>query len=411
MQTLAIDHARLLRDIETLATFTEPDTDGWTRRAFSPAFVAGREWVADRMRRAGLEPRIDAAGNLIGRRGATGTPALVIGSHTDTVPGAGRFDGMLGVLAGIAIAQALQDAGQELAHPLEVIDFLAEEPTPYGSCIGSHVMTNNLETPLDFRDATGRTLADMLYAVGGQPDALASAVRQPGEIAAYLELHIEQGRVLEAANAPIGIVSGIVGIRRAMLHFTGRPDHAGATPMTLRHDALAAAAATVLAAEQAAQSCEGAVATVGALSLSPNQSNVVPGEVEMQVEMRCLQWETVEQIWNTVTTSAEQAGLTRGVTFHVSNIHDMGPMQTPGWLRDVVTEACMSVAPNALVLPSGAGHDASWMSRIAPAGMIFVRSRDGRSHCPEEYSSPEDIAAGVEALARALLLLDDKMTR
>jgi N-carbamoyl-L-amino-acid hydrolase len=251
----------------------------------------------------------------------------------------------------------------------------------------------------------------MLYAVGGQPDALASAVRQPGEIAAYLELHIEQGRVLEAANAPIGIVSGIVGIRRAMLHFTGRPDHAGATPMTLRHDALAAAAATVLAAEQAAQSCEGAVATVGALSLSPNQSNVVPGEVEMQVEMRCLQWETVEQIWNTVTTSAEQAGLTRGVTFHVSNIHDMGPMQTPGWLRDVVTEACMSVAPNALVLPSGAGHDASWMSRIAPAGMIFVRSRDGRSHCPEEYSSPEDIAAGVEALARALLLLDDKMTR
>ena len=408
MQTLSIDHQRLLHDIETLATFTEPDTDGWTRRAFSPAFVAGREWLADRMRRAGLETYIDAAGNLIGRRGANNMPALVIGSHTDTVPGAGRFDGMLGVLAGIAIAQALQDTGQELRHPLEVIDFLAEEPTPYGSCIGSRAMTNNLDTPLDFRDESGRTLADMLLAVGGQPDALASVVRQPSEIAAYLELHIEQGRVLEAANAPIGIVSGIVGIRRATLRFTGRPDHAGATPMALRHDALAAAAVTVLHAEQSAQAVEGAVATVGALSLSPNQSNVVPGKVELQVEMRSLQWNTVEGIWNSITTSAEQAGTLRGVALQISNIHDMAPMQTPDWLRDIVGEACASVAPNTPVLPSGAGHDASWMSCIAPAGMIFVRSREGRSHCPEEYSSPEDTAAGVDVLARALLLLDKK---
>ncbi len=408
MQTLNIDHARLLRDIETLATFTEPDTNGWTRRAFSPAFVAGREWVADRMRRAGLETRIDAAGNLIGRRGSAGLPALVIGSHTDTVPGAGRFDGMLGVLAGIATAQALHDGGHDLTHPLEVIDFLAEEPTPYGSCIGSRIMTNNLDTPLSFHDDTERTLADMLYAVGGNPDVLASAVRQPGEIAAYLELHIEQGRVLEAANAPIGIVSGIVGIRRATLRFTGRPDHAGATPMALRHDALAAAAATVLAAEQAAQSFEGAVATVGSLSLTPNQSNIVPGEVALQIEMRSLQWNTVEHIWNTIIANAEQTSQSRGVALRASNIHDMAPMQTPDWLRDIVGEACASVAPNAPVLPSGAGHDASWISRIAPAGMIFVRSRDGRSHCPEEYSSPEDIAVGVEALARALLLLDEK---
>jgi N-carbamoyl-L-amino-acid hydrolase len=269
-------------------------------------------------------------------------------------------------------------------------------------------MTNNLDTPLDFCDDRGRTLADMLQVVGGHPDKLGSAVRQPGEIAAYLELHIEQGRVLEAANAPIGIVSGIVGIRRATLRFTGRPDHAGATPMTLRHDALTAAATTVLAAEQAAQSFEGAVATVGALALSPNQSNVVPGEVEIQVEMRSLHWDTVKHIWNTITTSAEQAGAARGVTFKASNIHNMSPMQTPDWLRDIVAEACTSVVPNAPVLPSGAGHDASWISRIAPAGMIFVRSRDGRSHCPEEYSSPEDIAAGVDALARALLLLDER---
>jgi N-carbamoyl-L-amino-acid hydrolase len=411
MHTLSIDHARLMCDIETLATFTEPETDGWTRRAFSPAFVAGRAWLAERMRQAGLETRIDAAGNLIGRRGAAGMPALAIGSHTDTVPGGGRFDGMLGVLAGVAIAQALHDAGQNLAHPLEVIDFLAEEPTPYGSCIGSRAMTNNLDTPLDFQDDSGRTLADALHAVGGQPGNLASAVRQPGAIAAYLELHIEQGRVLEAAGAPIGIVSGIVGIRRATLRFTGRPDHAGATPMALRHDALTAAAATVLAAEQAAKSFEGAVATVGALTLAPNQSNVVPGEVELQVEMRSLEWGTVEAMWHRMTASAEQACAARGVAFHAGAMHDMAPMQTPDWLRDVIDDACTSVAPNAPVLPSGAGHDASWISRIAPAGMLFVRSRDGRSHCPEEYSSPEDIAAGVEALARALLTLDDQELR
>ncbi|HEY3229614.1 MAG TPA: Zn-dependent hydrolase, partial [Roseiflexaceae bacterium] len=280
IEHLPIDTARLLDDLETLATFTEPGTEGWTRRAFSPAFVAGRAWLAERMREAGLNAVVDAAGNLIGRRaGEAVRPTLMIGSHTDTVPGAGRFDGMLGVLAGIAVARALDGHGAQSRHPLEIVDFLAEEPTPFGvSCIGSMGMAGALDHALlDRRDEDGRTLAAALEAVGGRPDASATAARHAGEIAAYLELHIEQGRVLEQAGAPLGAVRGIVGIRRAALRLAGRPDHAGTTPMALRHDALAAAAETVLAVERIARTTGDAVATVGALRVSPNQENVVPG--------------------------------------------------------------------------------------------------------------------------------------
>ena len=409
---LPIDTAQLLDDLDTLATFTEPGTDGWTRRAFSRAFVAGRAWLAEQMRAVGLAVDVDAAGNLIGRRaGAAALPALMIGSHTDTVPGAGRFDGMLGVLAGIAVARALEAAGRHLRHPLDIVDFLAEEPTPFGlSCIGSMALTGHLDiTSIERRDLAGRTLADALVAVGGRPSELATAVRRPNEIAAYLELHIEQGRVLEAAGAPLGAVRGIVGIRRAALRLAGRPDHAGTTPMALRHDALAAAAEVVLAAERAACATPDAVATVGALRVTPNQENVVPGVVDLAVEMRSLDWPTVERLWASVEAAARSAGAARDVTVSVAQLDDVAPMHTPDWLVRLIGDICGAVAPGAPTLASGAGHDASWMGRIAPSGMIFVRSRDGRSHCPEEYSAPQDIAAGVTALAQTLLALDRQL--
>ncbi len=412
MDHLPIDAARLLRDLDTLATFVEPGTAGWTRRAFSPAFIAGRAWLADQMRAAGLTAAVDAAGNLVGHRdGAADLPPLVIGSHTDTVPGAGRFDGMLGVLAGIAVVRALDAAGIRLRHPLEVIDFLAEEPTPFGiSCIGSMALAGALDRQaLDRRDDSGRTLGEALAAVGGRPDAIETVARRPGAIAAYLELHIEQGRVLEDAGAPLGVVLGIVGIRRARLLLAGRPDHAGTTPMGLRHDALAAAAETVLAVERAARTAGAAVGTVGVLRVSPCQQNVVPGAVELTVELRSLAWPTVEGMWVSVTEAAQAACAARGVALTIDQVEDMASMQTPDWLVELIATACEAVAPGAPRLPSGAGHDGSRVGRIAPAGMIFVRSQDGRSHCPEEYSSPEDIAAGAAALGRALLALDRRL--
>jgi N-carbamoyl-L-amino-acid hydrolase len=412
IEQLPIDAARLLDNLETLATFTEPGTEGWTRRAFSPAFGAGRAWLAERMREAGLTAVVDAAGNLVGRRaGEAARPVLMIGSHTDTVPGAGRFDGMLGVLAGVAIARALDEHGAQLRHPLEIVDFLAEEPTPFGvSCIGSMGMAGALDPALlDRRDEDGRTLADAIEAVGGRPDATATAARRPGEIAAYLELHIEQGRVLEQAGAPLGAVRGIVGIRRAALRLAGRPDHAGTTPMALRHDALAAAAETVLVVERAARAAGDAVATVGVLRVSPNQENVVPGAVSLSVEVRHLDWPTVERLWDEIEAAARAVCAPRGVMLTVADLADVAPMRTPDWLAQVIAEMCAEVAPGTPALPSGAGHDGSWIGRIAPAGMIFVRSKDGRSHCPEEYSSPEDITAGVTALALALLALDRRL--
>jgi N-carbamoyl-L-amino-acid hydrolase len=414
MNELPLDPARLLGDLDALATFVEPGTAGWTRRAFSPAFAAGRAWLAERMRAAGLDPRVDAAGNLIGTlSGREELPALVVGSHTDTVPGGGRFDGTLGVLAGVEIARALHDAGLRLRHPLQVADFLAEEPTPFGvCCVGSMALAGRLEpSALELQDDMGRTLHAAIEAIGGRPGELPSATRSPGAIAAYLELHIEQGRRLETTNAPIGAISGIVGIRRASLRLQGRADHAGTTTMDQRSDALAAAAELVLAVERLARATPDVAATVGRMQVSPNQSNVVPGMVELTVEARSLEWATVERLWEAIIAAAHAACTERGVQLAVGPADDAAPLRTPGWLLDVVERACAAVAPGAPTLPSGAGHDAMWLGQVAPAGMIFVRSLDGRSHCPEEYSAPVDIAAGLGALARALLELDAQLDR
>jgi N-carbamoyl-L-amino-acid hydrolase len=315
------------------------------------------------------------------------------------------------VLAGIEIARALHDAGLRLRHPLEVADFLAEEPTPFGvCCVGSMALAGQLAPlALGLRDGTGRTLAEAIGSVGGSPEDLRVAARGPGAIAAYLELHVEQGRRLELAGAPIGAVSGIVGIRRAGMRLVGRADHAGAATMTQRHDALAAAAELVLAVERLARETPDAVATVGRLDVSPNQANVVPATVALTVEARSLEWATVEQLWSRIVATAEATANARGVVLGIDPPEDASPMPTPGWLLDVIERACAAVAPGAPTLPSGSGHDAMWIGQIAPAGMIFVRSRDGRGHCPEEFSSPDDIAAGLAALARALLELDARL--
>ncbi len=411
MRELPLDIEQLLSDLEALAERTEPGTPGWTRRAFSPAHATGRAWLEAEMRAAGLSTSVDAAGNLIGHLpGAQDLPPLAIGSHTDTVMGGGRYDGTLGVLAGLAIVRALAAAGIQLRHPLEIIDFLAEESTPLGSSIGSSAMVGALDqAALQRRDAEGRSLSEALASSGGHPADLALAARPSGSLAAYLELHIEQGPLLEQRGTALGIVDGIVGIRRATLRLAGRPDHAGTTPMPLRHDALAAAAEIVLAVERAAQLHGDAVATVGMLLTQPNQANVVPGHVTFSVEVRSLTWQTIEYVWEEVIQAIEIACAARGVTATTSDLEDIAPIRSPAWLTATLDAACATVAPGAPHMPSGAGHDGSWISRIAPVGMIFVRCRDGRSHCPEEYASPEDINLGVSALARALLSLDHQL--
>ena len=405
---LTIDAQQLRDDIATLARFVEPETPGTTRRAFTDAYRAGRVWLRERMQAAGLTVTQDAGGNLIGRRAGRATaPALLIGSHTDTVMGGGRFDGVIGVLGAIAVARALRDAGVVLQHPLEVVDFLAEESTPLGSLFGSTAMAQGFSAAFLARDVPGwGVVADAIAGMGGDPSQLLQPLRRAGEIAAYLELHIEQGPVLEAAQVPIGAVTGIVGIRRADIVCTGRPDHAGTASMAVRHDALAAVAEIISATEQAALTRPGTVATVGSLHVAPNQTNVVPGQVRFSVEMRSLHWPEVVAMWDDIVAAVQGACAKRGVTAQIGACEDSAPVQFPVWIRQIVTQACGHFVHQVVELPSGAGHDGSMVGVIAPAAMIFVRTKDGRSHCPEEFATHDDIVAGVNALLQAVVAID-----
>ncbi len=404
----APNRERLLADLVTLATFVEPETPGTTRRFPSQAHVIGRRWLRQRMDEAGLHTTIDAAGNLLGyRAGREDLPPTFIGSHSDTVYGGGRYDGALGVLGALEVARTLADAHITLRHPLIVADYLAEEATDFGvSCIGSRTMTGGFDTAWLARTLNGQTLGEAIAAVGGHPDALGEAQRRPGEVAAALELHIEQGPVLESQGIGLAAVSGIVGILRAIFTLHGRPDHAGTTPMSLRRDALAAAAEVISAVERIARGQPGAVGTVGRLEVGPNQSNVVPGVVELTAEMRHLDETVLDEIWGQFMAEAQAICAARGVGLDISALTRMRPAAPPPWLLELVLAACRELDPNAITLPSGAGHDSAHLAAIAPSAMIFVPSVGGRSHCPEEETHPDDLVRGVAALLRAVVAVD-----
>jgi len=402
-----IDRARLLADLDALAAISAPGAPGVTRVAFTPAFDEGRRWLRARFEQAGLRAAVDAGGNLIGRReGDSGLPPILIGSHSDTVFGGGRYDGALGVLAALAVARALRD--QPLRHGLWVCDYLAEEATDYGvACVGSQALAGALTTDaLALRGPDGRSVAEALRAVGGAPEHLNEARLAPGSFAAALELHIEQGPRLERADARLAAVSGIVGIRRVRLLLTGQPDHAGTTPMDARHDALAAAAAIVLRLEALARATPEAIATVGRIEARPNQGNVVPASVALAAEIRSLQPLLIAQIWGALLEGAQAECAARGVTLAVQALEDAPPALPAPWLFDLVSNVCRRLDPRAIALPSGAGHDTGYLAAIGPTAMIFVPSVGGRSHCPEEHTSPSDLVLGAQALLEAVLAVD-----
>ncbi len=288
-----INAGRLWQRLEALAGITDPAIP-FTRRSFSALHADGRAQLQTWFEEAGLAVGLDTAANLIGRRAGreAGLPPLMAGSHSDTVPNGGRFDGIAGVLTALEAAHCLADSGHVLRHPLEIIDFLAEEPSTYGmSCVGSRILGGRLgRDGLNLTNSEGETLAEGIRRMGGDPDRLADAVREAGSVAAYVELHIEQGPVLENGGIAVGIVTGIVGITRYAITVEGRPDHAGNTPMDMRQDALTAAARLVLKAEEEAWALNHStgffVGTVGQLAVEPNAANVVPGRVRLTVEFR-----------------------------------------------------------------------------------------------------------------------------
>jgi N-carbamoyl-L-amino-acid hydrolase len=413
-----LDADRLWADIMALAEITEPDRP-YTRRSFSPLFLEGRRWLADRFADAGLATRIDAAGSLIGRIEGK-NPAfgvIAVGSHSDTVPAGGRFDGIAGVAAGLEIARALRDARVRLDHTLEVIDFLAEEPSDFGlSCIGSRGMAGALETRmLDMTEPHGETLRAALRRVGGNPNCFTSARRD--DIKAFLELHIEQGIVLESQSLDVGIVTSIVGIRRIEITFEGAADHAGTTPLGLRHDALVAAASTVVTVRRIAEQLATAgsdyfVATVGILNVEPGAANVVPGRCRLVIDARttnpALTQKFVDEVERESKQHTEQANVTRAPLVILS---DGPPAACDPVLRAMLHESADELGLRVTDIASGAGHDAAFMSRICPMAMVFVPCRNGKSHAPEEWADRNQIAAGTAVMLQTITSLDQSLPR
>ncbi|HEV7335571.1 MAG TPA: Zn-dependent hydrolase [Bosea sp. (in: a-proteobacteria)] len=414
---MTIDQARLWNRLEALSRITDPERP-WTRRSFTPRFLEGRDWLAAEFRAAGLETAIDAAGNLIGRLPGS-DPALkpiLIGSHSDTVPSGGRYDGILGVLAGLEVAQSLAESGQRLRHPLEIVDFLAEEPSEFGlSCIGSRGLAGALsEEHLALRRPDGMTLREGIAFVGGRPEELASVARPGGSVAAYVEVHIEQGRVLESEAVPIGIVTDIVGIRRERITVTGRADHAGATPMPLRADALVGASRLIEAAYRralaTARDNQPLVATFGRIEVSPNAANAVPGEAVMTLEVRSGDEAAVKAFGEALVRDLRPALEELRLTVTSEPISHVAPTACAREIRKAIADASASLGLSTRDLPSGAGHDGVFVARTGPIGMIFVPCLDGRSHAPEESITPEQAGDGARVLAQTLLLLDERLS-
>ena len=404
---------RIEADLRRLAEFTDPDLP-YTRRAFSPEYAEARRWLSERFRDAGLETRSDAAGNLIGRLGGGDGPVLMMGSHIDTVEAGGRFDGVVGVLGALEVVRCLRESGVAPARPLEIVDFVCEEPTIVDlSPLGSRIMAGDVTAEMVAGAAapSGEPLGDAISTLGGDAGRLREARRRPGEIFAYLELHIEQGPVLERAGMDVGVVSVVAAPCRAVVSITGAADHAGATAMADRRDALAGAAELTLAVERIASApdlAQESVGTVGFLRVSPNMVNVIPGRVDLAVEIRSAQSEALLWAREEVERSLREIAARRGLDASLEWRHLEEPVPIPVDMQDVIAESATALRIRAMRLPSRASHDAARLAPVAPVGMVFIPCKDGRSHCPEEWAETDDVVTGAEVLGQALLELDSR---
>jgi N-carbamoyl-L-amino-acid hydrolase len=404
---------RVGSDLQALAGIRDPDSGGWTRTVFSEPYRASRAWVRSRMADAGLTVHTDEAGNevgvLPGRNPAA--PPLVVGSHTDTVESGGRFDGVVGVLGGLEVARLLVENGIRLERDLVVVDFLGEESNEFGlSCLGSRSLAGELTAAhLDRQDERGVRLGERYTAFGLDPsDVLRAAPPTgPGPLHRYVELHIEQGPLLEGRGVPIGVVTAIAGIERLLATFSGRPDHAGTMPMGDRRDALVAAAEAVLAVRR--EGCGApvhGVATTSRLTSEPGSPNVVPGRVRMQAEMRSVDTGWLSSATRRVTEEIRRKAEAYGVDVEVRWSSDNDSVPADHSVQEVISGTADALGIAWEPVPSGATHDAVHLARLCPMGMIFVPSRGGRSHCPEEWTELPDIGTGIQVLAGTVIELD-----
>jgi N-carbamoyl-L-amino-acid hydrolase len=413
-QGVRVDAAALRRRIEELSVFGRPDggafADGVSRVAYSDADLGGRAYVMTLMRAAGIEPRVDAAGNIFGRRGGRddSLPPILFGSHIDSVPSGGNFDGDLGSLAALGAIEALDAAGIRTNHPLEMVVWSAEEGVAFSRGLaGSRIVAGDIK-PADLTQVwNGFTRAEGIARLGGNPDRIMDAVRPKGAHRAYLELHIEQGGTLEASGTAVGVVQGIVSIQRHRAEITGFANHAGTTPMPIRQDAMIAASHLTIAVNDVVRATAGRqVGTVGHIEVFPNAPNVIPGKVAATIELRDLSPEKLVTLVDRIKARAAEIARDTKTTIEITSLGGNPPALADTAMQDVVERAATTLGLSSVRMPSGAGHDAQMMAQLSPMGMIFVPSVAGISHSPKELTAWPDCANGANVLLEAIVAVD-----
>lgn len=403
--------------LEALAALSHtPPSEGVTRLGYTPLEREAHQLFARWMEQLGLTVRVDAAGNTIAEKaGRAPLPAVGTGSHLDSVPNAGRFDGIAGVVTAVEAARVLVESGVVHDHPVRFVAFAGEEGARFGqACIGSKAVggmwtPDALET---VTDADGISIAQAMRALGINPECIADAAWTRDDWAGFIELHVEQGQVLESHGIPIGVVDLISGSTRFELTVTGTASHTGSTPMGLRHDALTAAASIVLLAEQIATDPQhrGTRCTVGKLQVRPGSITTIPGEVVLSVDVRDIDSGRQRDTANEIVRRARLLCHDRGTELDARLLSDASPVVLPVWIRDLTSGVCSAMDLTYRVMYSGASHDTQMVNQAIPAGLIFVPSRAGLSHVPQEWTSSSDLAVGVEVLVRSLLALDAQLT-
>ena len=405
-QNLEVDSRRLNRRMNQLARFGANSAGGIDRVAFSDANIEALDWISGLLGESGFTPSIDFAGNMIAHKPGLEPhlSPIMLGSHVDSVPGGGNYDGQVGSMGALEIAATLADAGHTTRHPLEIAVFTNEE----AGKTGSRALAGELEEfELDIPTASGFTIGEGLRRLGGNPDRLDEVRRRQGSVEAFLELHIEQGGVLYEDKIDVGVVEGIVGIMRWDVIVDGKTNHAGTTPMDRRADAMVAAARFVDLVYTTAREMPGRqVATVGRLEAEPGAPNVIPGRVTMTLEIRDLSMEGIEKVYDEIGQSVGRIEEQTETQFSFERFYTSRAAPTEPRIREIIENSAQSLGLSSRRMPSGAGHDAQSIALFAPVGMIFVPSVDGISHAPEEFTEPQDITNGVNVLLRTLLEID-----
>ncbi len=404
---------RIRKDLEFLAGITSTPGEGVTRLAFSAEETRAREYLRKEMEAAGLEIYQDNAGNLFGRREGTlkDAPVVMFGSHIDSVVNGGAFDGPAGVISALEALRVINEEGMETVNPLEMVVMTEEEGGRFGSGVwGSRAMAGIVSEDEIYKgtDSLGITKAEAMESFGLDPASVGKARREQGSIKAFLELHIEQGPVLEQNGCDAGIVESIVGIRTFFVTVKGKADHAGTTPMDFRRDALVGASRVISEIDAIARRAgKGTVATVGMVNVRPGAFNIVPEEVQFSIDLRDSSEPVIEAAASEIKKYLEEQCSSRGLAFSWEERLSISPVRIDPGIMSIFQEVAAEKNISTHVMPSGAGHDAMVMARVAPVGMIFVPSRNGKSHCPEEWTDYDQVARGAEMILGAVIRLAD----